>query len=346
MAKKKVESNMASVLAFSGRINVSNGMMYSTKWGEDMDTEKQPIPIDEKTVKGTMAFRPKKNLAAGDPMKVNAELTKANIHTVDSASLIPGDDTLLMEFSMKVLSGVQYPCACNNRTCYDNIVTAVEDYIDNYDFSELGIRYAMNIANGRFLWRNRVGANHICIDVSVDGEATHWSFTAHEYSLFDFDSVDEKVQEFGKRIADTLSGGYDYTLFHITVYVQLGDNQPVYPSQEMITNQHGDNVKSKVLFQINGNAAMHSEKLGNAIRTIDTWYPGYEEDYMGPININTFGTVVSQGKAYRPISEKKDFYTLFDKLVEDGDLPDEDDKHYVMAVLVLGGVFGSSSKEE
>lgn len=99
-------------------------------------------------------------------------------------------------------------------------------------------------------------------------------------------------------------------------------------------------------FTVNGNAAMHSEKLGNAIRTIDTWYPGYEEDYMGPININTFGTVVPQGKAYRPISEKKDFYTLFDKLVEDGDLPDEDDKHYVMAVLVLGGVFGSSSKEE
>ena len=48
MAKKKVESNMASVLAFSGRINVSNGMMYSMKWGEDMDTGKQPIPIDEK----------------------------------------------------------------------------------------------------------------------------------------------------------------------------------------------------------------------------------------------------------------------------------------------------------
>ena len=50
MAKKKVESNMASVLAFSGRINVSNGMMYSTKWGEDMDIGNLPISIFEQTV--------------------------------------------------------------------------------------------------------------------------------------------------------------------------------------------------------------------------------------------------------------------------------------------------------
>ena len=38
------------------------------------------------------------------------------------------------------------------------------------------------------------------------------------------------------------------------------------------------------------------------------------------------------------------FFTLFDRFATGGTL-DENDKHYVMAVLVRGGVFGESGKE-
>ena len=40
-----------------------------------------------------------------------------------------------------------------------------------------------------------------------------------------------------------------------------------------------------------------------------------------------------------------DFYTLFDKYVMGEELDNLEQEHYVMAVLVRGGVFGQSSKE-
>ena len=51
------------------------------------------------------------------------------------------------------------------------------------------------------------------------------------------------------------------------------------------------------------------------------------------------------GKAFRNPKEKIDFYTLFDKYVMGDPLDNIDQEHYVMAVLVRGGVFGQSSKE-
>jgi len=40
-------------------------------------------------------------------------------------------------------------------------------------------------------------------------------------------------------------------------------------------------------------AAMHSQKIGNAIRTIDTWYPDFCDSNTGPIDIETYGAVSS-----------------------------------------------------
>lgn len=36
-----------------------------------------------------------------------------------------------------------------------------EDFIAENGFKELSRRYALNLANGRFLWRNRVGAEKL-----------------------------------------------------------------------------------------------------------------------------------------------------------------------------------------
>ena len=67
----------------------------------------------------------------------------------------------------------------------------------------------------------------------------------------------------------------------------------------------------------------------------------------GPIAIEPYGAVTNLGKAYRNPSKgnKKDFYTLFDKFALGEKLDSKEDEHYVMAVLVRGGVFGESGKE-
>lgn len=98
--------------------------------------------------------------------------------------------------------------------------------------------------------------------------------------------------------------------------------------------------KSKYLYQVNGIAAMHSQKIGNALRTIDTWYPGAEE--LGPIAVEPYGSVTSRGTAYRQPKEKLDFYNLLDGWMLKDNLPAVEQQHYVMATLVRGGVFGEA----
>jgi len=91
---------------------------------------------------------------------------------------------------------------------------------------------------------------------------------------------------------------------------------------------------------------MHSQKLGNALRSIDTWYPEFDdaEKSAGPIAIEPYGAVTNLGKAYRTPKDKQDFYTFFDKWARGTELERIEDEHYVMATLVRGGVFGESDK--
>jgi CRISPR-associated protein Csy3 len=59
--------------------------------------------------------------------------------------------------------------------------------------------------------------------------------------------------------------------------------------------------------------------------------------------VEAYGAVTNLGMAYRKPTEKKDFYTLFDRFGVGESLSDTEE-HYVMAMLVRGGVFGQSSK--
>lgn len=95
-------------------------------------------------------------------------------------------------------------------------------------------------------------------------------------------------------------------------------------------------------YQVNSVAALHSQKVGNALRTIDTWHP--QVDALGAIAIEPYGSVTSRGIACRQPKEKMDFYTLLDNWVTKGDKPAADQQHYVMAVLIRGGVFGEKSE--
>lgn len=88
-------------------------------------------------------------------------------------------------------------------------------------------------------------------------------------------------------------------------------------------------------------AGMHSQKVSNAIRTIDDWYPNAEF----PVATEPYGAVTTLGTAFRQPKEKQDFYSLFDGWIKDGKIPSDNEQHYVMGVLIRGGVFGESGKE-
>ncbi len=340
----KMTERKTTVLAFEKKMAASDGYMYQVRW--DTRTENtQSIGLSEKSVRGTISNRlPKAD--ANDPMKLDAKIENPNLQKVDSASLDLQHDTLKLRFTLKFLSGVQYPSACNNEAHYKRIGNMVRSYIDTYGFKEVAKRYALNIANGRFLWRNRVGAEKLEIVVRNQENQKTWTFNGYEYALNTFENTDAQVEELAACIADALCGKTPYFFIEITAYALLGNGQEVYPSEELVLDKNDNtNKKSKILYQVHGIAAMHSQKINNALRTIDTWYPEYEETGRA-IAIEPYGAVTTIGRGYRSPKEKKDFYTLFDKYSQ-GDEPfaSQDEADYVMAMLVRGGVFGESGKD-
>lgn len=314
--------------------------MYGTTWDEREKTG-TPLHLVEKSVRGTISNR-LKTVVKNDPAKLNAEVEKPNLQRVDACALKIDQDTLKLSFSIKILSGVECPSACNNASFSKKYEAVAKSYIDKTGFLELAMRFSLNLANGRFLWRNRLGAERI--EIKVQAEDKKWVYNAYDYSLNNFDNKDD-VQDLAALIAETLSGKRDALFIKVEAYALLGMGQEVYPSEELVFDK-GRGDKSKILYSVDDIAAMHSQKLSNAIRTIDTWYPEYVNGESNkPIAIEPYGAVTNLGKAFRNPKEKVDFYTLFDKYVMGDPLDNIDQEHYVMAVLVRGGVFGQSSKE-
>ena len=326
MAESKLKT--PSVLAFEAKLIPSDALMFAGNW-DGMEWE--PIQVGEKAVRGTISNR-LKAATANDPVKLDAEVSKANLQTVDIAALNHNADTLKVVFTLRVLSGLSVPSTCNSPDYQAALADKINDYQTSVGFMELAQRYAFNIASGRFLWRNRVGAQQIKITVIVNGETTE--FDTQEYSLRTF-STDEKITQLANHIVKGLTE--DHCLIKVEAFAQLGEGQSVYPSQELVMGgAKGD--KSKFLYQLDGQAAMHSQKIGNTVRTIDTWYPAVDE--VGPIAVEPYGSVTNRGAAYRQPKEKTDFYNLLDGWMLKDKVPSVEQQHYIMAMLIRGGVFG------
>ena len=341
---KNNNKNIASVLAFEKKLVPSDGYMYGTQW--DDRSQQSPLELIEKSVRGTISNR-LKAAVKNDPVKLNAEVEKANLQTVDACALAPDQDTLKLQFTLKVLGGVQQPSACNNPLFKQSYASAVREYIKKEGFKELGKRYAQNIANARFLWRNRVGAENIEVQVNASNKDANqsWKFDATQFSTKDFNCDDAQIIDLGERISKALASENDFLMLKINCFVQMGSAQDVYPSEELVLDK-GKGKKSKILYKVKDIAAMHSQKIGNALRSIDTWYNAFDDvdTSAGPIAIEPYGAVTNLGKAYRTPKDKQDFYTFFDKWARGEELERIEDEHYVMAILVRGGVFGESDK--
>ena len=119
------------------------------------------------------------------------------------------------------------------------------------------------------------GAEEITIRVKLSDEPDQvLQFDAYDFSLKNFDKnkVNQDFNQDLQTLAEFIQAGLagdenSFKMLEVDAFVKLGKKQHIFPSQEMNTGE-----KAKVLFQLNDCAAMHNVKIGNAIRTIDTWY--------------------------------------------------------------------------
>lgn len=332
----------ASVLAFERKLDPSDALLHSGHWNAiDQPEQWQPVALREKSVRGTISNRLKTK--DQDPAKLDSAIESPNLQTVDVAALPADADTLKVSFTLRVLAGTGTPSACNNAEYQAKLKSTVDSYVEANGFAELAKRYAHNLANGRFLWRNRQGAEQVRIDIAKleQGKATQsWSFDALALGLRHFDAGSATADR--DALADLIAKGLAneaHVLLQITAYVRVGAGQEVFPSQELIL-ERGRGDKSKTLYQVGEVAAIHSQKLGNAIRTVDDWYEGAGE--LGPIAVEPYGSVTTQGKAYRQPKQKQDFYNLLDDWILKDKVPALEQQHFVLAVLIRGGVFGDA----
>lgn len=350
------ELETASVLAFERKLDPSDALLFSGNWdGRSHSAYWQSIMIREKSVRGTISNRLK--TTGQDPAKLDAAIQKPNLQTVDVATLPADADTLKVQFTLRVLGGTGSPSACNDADYRTKLDMTVNGYVQAVGFSDLAGRYAANLANGRFLWRNRIGAEQVEVTVAQLKEGqpvASWTFDAlsHDMQALTASAADQtKLQELASVIAQGLAGD-THVLLQVTAFVRIGHGQEVFPSQELILDQsqtrtvNGKAVKkSKTLYDVTVGdtkiAAIHSQKLGNAIRTIDTWYSDAADN--GPIAVEPYGSVTTQGKAYRqPRGSKDDFYTLLDNWIIKDKAPNLEQQHFVIATLIRGGVFGEA----
>ena len=341
-AEKATKITAPSVLAFERKLSPSDGYMYATNWSDNHDNEMVPLALSEATVLGTVSNY-QKPTADKDPAKLNAKVSVANIQTIDQCFLPEDMDTLVIKFNMAIFGNVGVPHACNEPKFADVLAENVDKYIKSTGMKELAYRYAYNLASAHFLWRNRLSAENIAVVIETGD--LKLTVDAFDYPLNSFEHKAE-LEPLAAKIAETLAGKDTLLKISVKAYAQIGCGLPVYPSEEFVANKEADD-KSKVLYQNGGVAAMHSQKIGNAIRTIDTWYDDFGTDKgVGPLAVEPFSSVPTRATAFRLPNSKRDFYYLFyDKFTAGEELP-EDDAHFIMANLVRGGVFGKENKKK
>ncbi len=328
------------VLAFERKLEPSDALMFSGNW-QDVNKDKadwQPIALFERRNRAVKSnFKPE---VLADEEKLQEAITESNISWGDDAALNHEHDTLKLIFTMRILSGFDKPSACSNPEFESLLKDKIDQYLQGNN-QTLAKRYAYNIANGRFLWRNRIDALQAQIVVNSNVLTEPLTFNAYDYSLRKTEvQGDKQVSQLAELIHQGLVGSQS-TILTIDAYVQLGKGQRVWPSQEMVMGL-AKGEKSRHLFSLDGIAAVHSEKIGNAIRTIDDWYPEFDPEISSPIAIESYGSVTQRGKAYR--SSKVDFPTLIRKWVSNETLA-EQEQHFVIAMLIRGGVFGEKDKD-
>lgn len=334
---------LPSVFAFERKISPSDALLFHGNWDErDQHSSWQSLCIREKAVRGTVANK-LKNSDTSDPTKLDAKIENPNLQKIDFASLPPESNTLKISFTLRFLSGIENPCACNDTEYLAQLKASLKNYSEIDTFNTLSKRYATNIANGRFLWRNRLCANNIEVRVTTQ-ENIDFKFKSQDFDLNYFKHDNDELNQ----LANEISAGFlgkKFSLLTINAFVHLGNGQEIFPSQELVLDDTSSKKgkKSKYLYQVNNIAAMHSQKIGNAIRTIDDWY-SHEMEY-GPIPVDPYGAVTSIAKALRQPNSKNDFYNLLDQWVNKNDL-DINQQHFVIANLIRGGVFSEKSDKK
>jgi CRISPR-associated protein Csy3 len=356
MAKTpKTKAALPSFLNFNRSISPSEALMFGTADGQAV-----PVEVIRRGVRGAISSYG--NVYKGDRVDSADNIGKqldpknANLQEIDVAFLPVSAERLSQRFSVVFQANSAAPSGCNDVEFYAKLRTLVELYKTAGGFGELAARYTWNLINGRTLWRNRfVSDKKVSVTLS-DGSSFSFNTDNMRLDSFERDAMPAGFEELSSKVADALSGTSDALFATVDVSGHLPMGAEVFPSQEFLASaksKEEGKVLSAIVIRHEGRqirqATMHSQKIGNALRVIDEWH-GQTDEY-GATPIEAFGYVQSRSNALRlPGGSATDVYALLkgiDGIIESlesnsGEI--DGDTHYLVAMLVRGGVFSGDKK--
>lgn len=346
-------SKLPGVLSFTRLINVTDSLFYSVM----PDKSLKPLMVTRSGLRGTQNINKK---ATGDRQEVS------NIQLTDSAK------TDMSAKSLAVKMGVSfYPlenglnsCALS-KTDDESLLGAFKasfaDFLNrsaskteiSAGLMEVANRYARNIANGRWLWRNRQYANKV--NITVDFGDEQLTFNALKTPMNHFNDYSADEVKLGAQIALCLAGRTT-TNFSVMAVLDFGASMnggmEVFPSQNYLG---GDKPKgfARSLYAVGesflepqsdlmslqssrvvGQAAFRDTKVANALRTLDTWYPGFESNGQ-PISVEPCGANLDAQKMFRGA---KDSSFAYMRQLNSIDV-NSSEGMFMIASLIRGGVY-------
>lgn len=318
------------VWSMSRGINVSEGILSQTVWTDNhpVYNNQDKLLIVKKDGCGVHS-----NFKNTDSLEtIASKIDTPNPFFGEGCFLDHEHNTIRMDFGVKVI-----PVKNCISSCYSmEYQTELLNFIQDYDYTTIAARYINNIVNGKFWWRNRFGASAIEVVIGCNGKK--YIFDALAFNQNEFYTDNEEINEIAAKMADAFSGRINVFDIRVISFLKAGYGAEVFPSQEMKMD-----VKEKLLFKVGDSAGMHSQKIGNAIRAIDTWYPEYE-NYGMPIAIEPYGVCKNIGKAFR--MRNNSFFSILDSAIIKDKKISEEEMHYVMACIIRGGVFGIKEGED
>lgn len=315
-ATDMVFKKLPGVLSFQRGLVISDAELFNEIEGE---YEAHPVYVIRHGIRGTQNVN--KEGTADTATSGDTKLRSvSNIQQTDSAKLDARADAMMARFSIRFLDldGVLFACA-PGKTDSDKEVSALRASIARFTeqakqaagIDEVACRIARNIANARWLWRNRVIASGITVTVS-NGQREIACFDALQIPFKEFTNYSDGERAVAKVIADGLRGR---EIVALTVVARLvfGFNGAieVFPSQNYIENkpdgfarslyrlgQPNERAKPEDGPRIMGRAAIRDQKVSNALRTIDTWYPDFAE-HGQPIPVEPNGASLDAQRFFR-----------------------------------------------
>lgn len=335
---------------------------------KDNTVEKRvPVEVTETTIRGTMANY-KEVREARNPSDTSKCMGRANIQVINQALLPANTIGFQASFVLTIYPNALKYHACNDVSIGNKLNRFVERYMELGGARYIAERYVTNLLRGTWMWRNATQFESGVVSVTARIDGKDQTFVNNDLSPYSSMVPTAGSEKLIDAVAQTLSGknasavtGFAKCLnLRVVAVMDAYPGQEVFPSQEFtskeVKSQSGSSL-SRVLASVKSpegvkQAIMHPQKIGNALRRIDDWYQPIEGFALSPLPVEPLGVDSSSHVAHRA-TRKNDFFTLLEnqfpelmlKLENAGSADDiEPDHHYVVSVLIRGGVFSGDKK--